>query len=202
MKPSSTRERILLILAPSILVIAVYSWFLYPRRTLEQATRGLEAVRKDEPSFTDFKEREFQVQQLNADLKTAQAALATLQTRREEVLRQRSTGSETQLSAVRELTELLVSHRMHLLDEGPLDEKISATFPEPLQAAERQLLGKNADASPRTLWKLRFYGRYADVLAVTRWLAEQDHQAIPVQLVMEEAHPDSAWRTWTLVVWI
>lgn len=201
MKPTTTRERVLLMIAPAVTVIAVYAWLLFPKQELQQAEQALEAARQAEPSLTEFKAREYRLSQLEEQLSRAREELAVWEQRRREVLGRRGSGSSAQLAAVQDLTSLFVSRGLHLVDEGPLDGESNMRLPGPLSRAEEAIRGSSAEV-PRTLWRLRFHGPYPDVLAVVSHLAETGHQAIPVQLVMEEAKAETAWRTWTLVIWI
>ena len=52
------------------------------------------------------------------------------------------------------------------------------------------------------LWRVRFDGRYEDVLAALEELNETEPLAIPVHLQMGEAKISTATHRWTLFLWI
>jgi len=202
MKPQTPRERILLMLLPTFLVIAAYGWVIYPRQALEQSARALQAAQAGEPSLTDYVEKELEIKELDREIKQLLEQQTQLEDRRQSLMKGRVAGSNDQLSAIHSLTNLLALHNLQLVHEGPLEAKGEASFPAGLSKAARQVFGDNSPSLQPTLWQLKFHGRYHDVLRVVRHLADTDHPAIPIQLRMEEARFDTVMRTWTLVVWI
>lgn len=201
MKPTSTRERVLLICLPAFMVLAVYGWLIYPRQPLEQADVALRAAQAQEPSLTDMAEKQVQIKRLDQQLAEADQRNAELKARRREVMTPRTSGSNQQLTTIQDLTTLMISRNLRLLDQGPVDGK-TADLPESLRQAADQLSDKGESKLEPVMWQLQFHGRYRDVLSVVKFLAETDHPAIPIQLLMDEVLTDTDWRAWTLVVWI
>jgi hypothetical protein len=202
MKPQTPRERILLTLLPTFLVIAVYGWLIYPRQALEQSTQALQAAQAGEPSLTEYVEKELQIKELDREIEQLLEQQAGLEERRQNLMTSRLAGSSDQISTVHSLTNLMAMNRLQLVHEGPLEGKEQASFPPRLTQAARRAFGEEGSSLQPTLWQLKFHGRYHDVLRVVRHLAETDHPAIPIQLRMEEARFDTDIRAWTLVVWI
>jgi len=201
MKPTSTRERVLLICLPAFMVIAVYGWLIYPRQPLEQAETALRAAQAKVPSLTDVAEKQVKIKRLDQQLAEADERNSELKARRREVMTPRTSGSNQQLTTIQDLTTLMISRNLRLLDQGPMDGK-TADLPEALRQAADQLSDKGETKLEPVMWQLHFHGRYQDVLSVVKFLAETDHPAIPIQLLMDEVPTDTDWRTWTLVVWI
>ncbi|TVP99682.1 MAG: hypothetical protein EA381_09330 [Planctomycetaceae bacterium] len=198
MNSGSTRERMLLVCLPAVMIVAVYGWLIYPRQQLEQAEVALRTARAAEPSLMAFAEKKIEVRQLDDQLKAADEANAQLLARRRELLGRGHGGPS--LAVIQDLTQQMTVHNLRLLDQGNAGGE-EAFLPESLRNAITELTEGSAKRDS-VFWRFEFFGRYADVLRLIRQMDRDDHPAIPVQLLMEELAGDSDWRSWSLVVWI
>lgn len=200
------REQMLLMLMPAFAVVAVYMLGYSRDADLKKAREELEAFRP-----TAVQPPEIQV---------AQWKLESLEEKRDEVKKEKTElekrwaaldkGQQSDLShrsgALLKLTQMLWDRGLHTFEESAASE-IGSEMPPSFQDALTKLKGDRAAASsssgaPQRLWKIRFYGRYADVLEALESLRDSGSPAIPVGLSMSESNPETDWRSWTLLIWI
>lgn len=198
MNSGSTRERILLVCLPAVMIVAVYGWLIYPRQQLDQAETALRAARAQEPSLTAVAEKKVEIRQLDDQLKEADEVNEQLQTRRRDLLGRGHGGPS--LAVIQDLTQQMTIHNLRLLDQGNAGGE-ETFLPESLRKAVAELTDDSVKRDS-VFWRFEFFGRYSDVLRLVRKMAQDDHPAIPVQLLMDETAGDSDWRSWSLVVWI
>ncbi len=113
----------------------------------------------------------------------------------------RSTDSTLRIEAVEDLTALLNHNRLTLVDEEPAEGTEAGKLPMALERVATLLKEKNSEVKTQ-LWRVRFDGRYEDVLRALEELSETEPLAIPVHLQMGEAKLSTDTRRWTLFLWI
>jgi hypothetical protein len=123
-------------------------------------------------------------------------------TARWEQLRQDRTGmSNERVAEIERVTQLLDRTGLELVSDAPGDENRQQQLPPDLEQAIK-LLGRGTTNFKPQLWRIRFQGRYTDVVAALTELEEQCPLAVPVQLSMTEATVDSPVRNWTMLLWL
>ena len=96
---------------------------------------------------------------------------------------------------------MLNRHGLEMLDGSPAETSDTAKLPKSLEQVVKLLGDKQHEFKPQ-LWRVRFIGRYSDVLLALEELQEAEPLAIPIQLQMAEARLGTTTRSWTLYLWI
>lgn len=198
---SSERERSVMLVMPALLVVILYSWFWF--RPLMASLRAKESdAAKAASSAVSPDAVPVAVQQrdrLQADVRDLKAKLDShaVQTSSADRPGSRLSASEAAL----ELTRLFKTHRLVIeASEVANSAEAAELVPSPLVTTVEKLRGRPQFREP-VLYRVRFLGRYTDVLALIKQLNEES-VALPLHLQMEEARPETAWRSWTLFAWL
>jgi len=190
-----------MLLMPALLVVIIYSWFWFRplmaslgarERDAEKAARG--AV-SHEAVHTAAQQRD----QLQADVKDLKSKLDSHAAENSAAVRLGSRLPST--DAALELTRLFKANQL-IIETAEVADRVAAegVVPSPLTATVEKLRSKPEFREP-VLYRVRFLGRYSDVLALLKQLNEQA-VALPLHLQMEEARPETSWRYWTLFAWL
>jgi len=215
MKPTS-RDKLLLAILPAILIIAVYGWILSsnPRDALKTAKKEYETAMKNQPSLGSLTEQEVKLDSLR---KKKQVITSETKQLRDTVegMKDRWLQSHNSTETIAQLTDLLNRNGLVLIDEGP--EEGGAKLTGRLSTMMNQVANSVSNKSQQspmiipmqsqtnrgaTLWKVRFIGRYIDVIAALHEISESDTLIIPVSISMEEVSGEGTVRSWTLYVWV
>lgn len=200
------REQMLLMLMPAFAVVAVYMLGYNRDADLKKAREELEAFRPTAVSMADVGAERWKLEGLE-EKKNEVAKEKTELAKRWAALDQgRQSDLAHRSSALLKLTQMLWDRGLHTFEESAAAE-VGSEMPPSFQDALTKLRGDNAAASshsggPQRLWKIRFYGRYGDVLEALETLRDSGSPAIPVGLSMSETNPETDWRSWTLLIWI
>ncbi len=207
MKPTA-RDKVLLAILPGILIIAIYGLLLssVPMDEYKAAKKAYDNAVKNMPSHTAILEQETKLDGLKKKMKVLKAESDELQDM-VDGMRDRLAQSQDSTETVAQLTDLLNRNGLILLDEGP--ESGSGEHASQLAGIMNKLSQSIATASDTgknqrgpTLWKVRFIGRYIDVIAALHEINESDTLIIPVSIAMEEVRGEGTIRSWTLFVWV
>lgn len=194
------RERWLMLIVPAALVLLLYSfiWHVPQVRDLRAKEQQLTKSRKTAVTRTRVAELQAQlrdVEKLNAQFQDELGAPMD-QSSRNVV----ASGSVLPVNeATIELSRLMVEQRLLIEDAGI----VSGADADRLLPVGWKALIERRKTDPKfrvpVLYRLRFVGQYASVTRLLTLLGER-HTALPLQLEMEDAQPDTDWRRWTLLV--
>jgi hypothetical protein len=193
-----TRDTVLRMLLPAILVGAGYIALFSRSGELATAQEKLEAARAaavDDFTVAQARRESTKLTDEKAALQKDKDAIEARWTQ----LTTFSSGSAAQrAAALRQLTRMLWDRGLYPFEESPAagSGQLPASFDEVL----KRLATAGSSSQPR-LWQVRFYGRYADVVDALTSLGDTDLALVPVGLTMTEANPETSWRVWTLLLW-
>ena len=199
---NSPRDRLILLLLPSCLVLMIYAWRANDKKqpALAQLRQGLEAeqARAVGPAL---------VRQQQARLSAVQAELADLEKQKQGLTQQWQetaalfTQTRSRPERADRFNALLTRNRLTLIESGPAEsgrESRPSGGPEKLA----KLIAERTGGQLPQVWRYRLQGRYVDVMNTLEELSRDEPLAVPIGLTMKEADPDSSAREWTLLVWI
>lgn len=214
----SNRDRVLAMLLPAILIGVGYFLFFSEQKTLDEARAGLEAAKSSAvgPEAVGLQRMKLAaMQKESSDLK---AATTLLMERRKELASVGSISPIMRTQALRKLSGMLWERGLFPFEESSLQgesTRLSPSFDGVLKTlagppagttvnpfAPQPPTNSNAAAGEQRVWRIRFYGRYADVLETLEALRDSDSPIIPISLTMSESRTETQWRSWTLLLWI
>jgi hypothetical protein len=202
MTPKTNREKLLLLVLPAALILAFYSFKLSGLRTRQAGARAsLEEARKTIPTQPQFQVERKRIADLNLELADVVNQNRDRESQWRKLQEDRSTNSTLRIETIEDVTALLNRNRLELTDEEPAEENNAVKLPLALERVAT-LLKKNNPEVNTQLWRVRFVGRYEDVLRALEELNETEPLAIPVYLQMGEAKLSTEVRSWTLLLWI
>lgn len=193
------RERLLVMLLPAFVIVAVYGWFVLGGVNAE---RERVAAQLAEVSADPVAEPEIAAAQ-----RELRAAVSQREALREELESKRAVldrvtarfGSAGDPAAeIANLTNLLGRYGLRTIREGP-ETGSGMRVSEQLKRIEREL-GRTGGG--RVLWSVDFAGTYAEVRAALEALPDRAPGLVPVALSMEEGDLTTPTRVWRLVVWV
>jgi hypothetical protein len=200
------REQMLLMLMPAFAVVAVYMLGYNRDAELTKAREELEAFRPSAVSDYDVDLEREKLQETEVKMSAVKKEKSELEKRWAALDRGQQSDLSHRSGALLKLTQMLWDRGLHTVEESAASEG-GSEIPPSFQDALTKLKGDQAAASssqgaPQRLWKIRFYGRYADVLEALETLRDSGSPVIPVGLSMSETQPETDWRSWTLLIWI
>jgi hypothetical protein len=198
------RDKVMALLLPGVAVFAIYGWFVYPPKhtALNKAQAALADAQAKAP--------ELNTQVLVAQSKLARASydLKILNKKKQEAQQAWDkaagycTDARLRNERIEKLDALLARHRLRVIEDAEADASSKDGKVAPaVEGLCQELAGMSAQLKPQ-LRKVRMVGRYLDVLGALDALATREVVAIPVGLMMKEAHPNYNVREWVLLVWI
>jgi len=202
MTVTTNREKMLLLLLPAMVIAGGYSLKLSGiSARLTAATAALAAAEKSVPAPAAVQAQQQRLAELNQRL--AEIELQTSEWERiwGEMRASRAGNSHARIETIEGLTEVLNRNDLELQEGGPAETSESARLPKELEELVKLLAEKQASTQPQ-LWRVRFIGRYGDVMDALEELQTEEPLAIPVHLQMTNASLTTDLRTWTLYLWI
>lgn len=202
MKPKTDREKILLMLAPPVLIGLFYLWKLPQiEGNRAAAERALQAAQKEQPVAAQVAAAHTALAKANNEMAALDEATRASQEQWSELEGARSSGSQARIRAIEGLTLILKENNLQLIDASPEEGTDAKKLPPALEQVAKAL-GTNQSGGSVQLWNVQFVGRYEDLVRALEALADDEPFAIPVHLKMEEAKLGTDLRRWTLVLWI
>jgi hypothetical protein len=199
----SNREKILLIVAPAVLVVIAYTWWfgvVDKSKRLFQVLKELDKAEKAAPAPEQFREPEMQRAMLMRELEKYQKE-QTVARQTWDALAAACANPDMRNERIEKLTTLLAQHHLTLVDDGESNASSGGSTPKALDALGK-LLTENAKNLKPQLRQLHFSGNYVDVHALLQDLSRGEVVAVPVGLTMKPATDGTAKREWTMLVWI
>ena len=195
---TAQRDAVLRMLIPALGVVITYIGFFNKQAELTAAQASLQSAQAAAVSPDDL----FPVRMRMSDLSDEQALLRQEKTAMDErwtrLAQLPTTNAGQRASALRQLTRMLWDRGLVPFEESP--ETASGQLPGSFDDVIKRISGSTAPSQSR-IWRVRFYGRYRDVADTLASLGDLDVALVPVGLTMSEAHPDTDWRMWTLLLW-
>ncbi|MBA4019317.1 MAG: hypothetical protein C0483_19295 [Pirellula sp.] len=213
----SNRDRVLAMLLPAILIALGYFLFFNEQKTLDEARAGLlsaQAAAVSPEAVGMQRMRLAEMQKEASDLKTATALLME---RRKELASVGSISPVMRTQALRKLSGMLWERGLFPFEESALQgesTRLSPSFDGVLKTLAGPPAGTTVNpfspppvvssntSGEQRVWRIRFYGRYSDVLETLEALRDSGSPIIPISLTMSESRTETQWRSWTLLLWI
>lgn len=195
----TSRDKLLLIVLPSILILIGYNFFVtkQPMQQLRSLVTRINQVRGKTPDPKEISAQENRIVSLYEQIRTAQQEAEPLRAEVQKLMgswvdpARRAAASET-------IARLWGRHNLILHDQDRLpnaDPLLSPTLARLVQHARTAML----DAGP-TLWQLQLEGSYGNLQAALDEINTSDLPSVPVSLAMTNAsQPESI--LWKLALW-
>lgn len=196
-----TRQTLLKVLIPSMLVVLVYIFGAAKASTLElqKLSQRLAKAQKNRPSLSQIHKLSLQqasqnkaLTKLKGELKRLEQELGELAGSQDDAVRQ--------TQRLEALTLLLKQHRLALVRSECVDSELC----ENLHWLCQQQAGKKSGRKHK-VWKFELIGRYKDVYKALSQLAGGAEAIYPVSLSLQNPNrdnPNNPLRSWTLVLWV
>lgn len=202
MTVSTNRDKMLLLLMPAMVIAGGYSLKLSGiSARLTSATTALAAAQKSVPAPAAVQAEQQQVAELNQQLAEIEVQTGEWERLWGEMRAARAGNSHARIETIEGLTEVLNRNELELQEGGPAETSESAKLPKELEDLVKLLAEKQTNTPPQ-LWRVRFIGRYGDVMDALEELQTEEPLAVPVHLQMTNASLTTDLRTWTLYLWI
>jgi len=188
-KPALTaRERLLLLVLPGALVLAIYAVFINGSHlaALTKASQQRDKLREQVGAMS------LKPQALAADLQRLKTEQADMQ-RKLAAFSDGGSDAMQRSEAVVMVGALLRKHGMVVVEEGPSNKQAAIT--STTRSSTKQPIATNADS----VWQVRFLGTWSGVQATLEALPDFEGSAcLPLSLSMAEPTTPSPVREWTL----
>jgi len=195
---AESRDSILRMLLPAILVGAAYVTLFNRSGELEAANKRLEAARASAPDPFALQQASVKMAKTAGEKAEVEAEKTALDGQWSQLLAFPATSPAKRAAALRQLTRMLWDRGLYPFEESPAEG--SGQLPASFDDVLKRLATAGAPTQPR-LWKVSFYGRYSDVVDTLALIGDTDVGLVPVGLTMSEARPETSWRIWTLLLW-
>jgi hypothetical protein len=195
------REQMLIMFFPAFIVVAVYMLGYNRDAELTTARNALAAARPTAVSLDDVEFERLKMDDLEAKKEVVQKEKAVLDARWAALGSVRQSEPAARAFALQKLSKMLWDRGLYPFEESAAPDG-SADLPPSFQEVLTKLAGDKPTTGGQRLWKIRFYGRYADVLETLESLRDSGSSVIPVSLSMSESRAETSWRSWTLLLWI
>jgi hypothetical protein len=199
----SQRDKLVVLLLPALVICAVYGWYFFPPKyaAWKAAHNAMADAHNKAPALQD-----------KVLLTQAKVALANRQLQSLESDKQRAYQAWNQAAAhctdpgmrnerIEKLNSLLARHGLRVIEDTEAEAGKDGKVAPAVEGLCKELASMSAQLKPQ-LRKVRMLGPYLDVVAALDDLATREVVAIPVGLMMKEAHLNDARREWVLLVWI
>jgi hypothetical protein len=203
---SAQRDAVLRMLLPALAVVVLYFFGFNQQAQLTAAyaqLEGAKAAAVSDEAILPVQQQLFTETAKHPGLKTEKDALEARWTRLASL---RSNDSFQRANALQQLTKMLWDRGLVPYEESAETGnmgggQLPGSFSDMVQKISVKKEGQPVAPAQQRLWRIRFYGRYRDVAATLSMLGDTDLALVPVGLTMSEAHPDTDWRVWTLLLW-
>lgn len=195
------RERLLIMLLPALVIVGGYLMGYARDKELEAARAGLASARASAVSYMDVLAEQEKIADVRSQLDEIKKEKTQLDARWSRLGSMHEREAGTRIDSVRTLSKMLWDCGLHSFEESIADDGLGE-LPPSFQGALRRLKGDSAPVATHRLWKIRFIGRYADVMEALESLRDSGSPIIPVSISMSETRADTQYRSWTLLLWI
>jgi hypothetical protein len=201
---SAQRDVVLRMLLPALAIAVLYFFAFNEHAQLIAANEILEGAKAAAVSPQEIAPVRESLAKLNAEQAEMKQKKLAMDERWTRLTTLRSNTPAQRASALRQLTKMLWDRGLVPYEEAPEaggsgQGQLPGSFDDVIKKISTT---PNGSAPPQArLWRIRFYGRYSDVAATLSLLGDTELALVPVGLTMSEAHPDTDWRMWTLLLW-
>jgi hypothetical protein len=198
----SKRDKLLALLLPAILVLGVYELFFARSKIAEcsQAAKTLEKTQATAPRPEEILAKERQLGKTTHEAGETQIKLEAAQQKWLCAVAFCATGSQRN-ERIEKLTSLLNKHDLRPMEDAEVDAGLKETKLSASTESLAKTIERLSPAQRPQLRRVRFHGRYADVLLALEELSQGETLALPVGLTMKTSD-DPERRDWILFVWI
>jgi len=197
------REKLVVLLLPTLVIFAGYGWFFFQPKFAAWKTAHnavADALSKapalqDKVLLTQAKVSlaNRRLQKLESDKKAAMKAW--------DLAAAHCTDSGLRNERIEKVNGLLAHRGLRVIEDAEAEAGKDGKVAPAVEGLCKELASMSAQLKPQ-LRKVRMMGTYLDVLGALDDLANREMVAIPVGLMMKEAHLDHNVREWVLLVWI
>ncbi len=175
MKPLSQRERILVSILPTAILLVIYTFFLARPHgeELQRFSSQVSAARERVPSFQEERDVLGELQALEDEVKEKREAARERQ-RREEALLAFWNDPDAKARGGEVIGNLLASYGAVLVEEAVADEEDREDFAVLLEALPSAVL-----------WRLRLAGNYDAIRRTVATISETELPIVPAGIEME-----------------
>lgn len=213
----SSRDKILAMLLPAILIGCGYFLLFNKQKDLDAACAAYDAAVMSAVDPMLVNVERMKLAELNEKAGELKEATAQLTRRREELASLGKAAPIMRTQALRRLSAMLWDRGLFPYEESAVSDnsaKLSPSFDGILKKlATPPATAANPTPAPlpasgigggdqHRVWRVRFYGRYADVMKMLEELRDSKSPVIPISLDMSEMRTETQWRSWTLLLWI
>jgi hypothetical protein len=197
------RERWLVMVLPTVLVVACYA--LWYQRSMRPALATLEqdyaAAVSGQLSPTAVAEQRRKADEPRRAIDQLQGKMKTLGSQAAAVCGPLG-EPQRQIASNRALVDLFSRNGLSLVEETALQGEAATKLPKSLATALTRV-GWSAQGSRGQVRSFKLNGSFGQVLKSIEELAEAEPcLAIPIGLSMAQADPNAGERQWTLIVWM
>lgn len=190
----SQREKVLILVLPPLLVLAIYAnWFGRPLTKDVQSAEGqLRSLQSKVGSPHIIPQKSAKLAQVNNDAKLLREQYSELE---------RDWKTLAGLDGVRphkieQLADLLKRHDLSVIEQT-LETGKEGAVPAALDGVVKRM----GDRRPQ-IWRFRLRGTYASLFGALKELANGELAVTPLGLTLKDAPLHTEIREWSLVVWI
>jgi len=198
------RERLLKRLLPALAVGVIYFTFVkgFVEKNTEKAEEEWRSLVQKGISASAIPAYDRQIATLDVQIAELRRKKGKLDEKLARELGTLASGHDAN-RLIAELTAILGRHRLQALGEGRHDE-IFKTGSRAVREIRERLAKRKLDGRLRfQAWRVEFLGRYGDVHAALREMADSAVPLIPLELTMKAPEDDNDPRMyWTLTLWI
>lgn len=195
------REQMLIMLLPAFAVVGGYMLGYNRDAELSTARNALAAARPTAASAIDVATERMKLEAVQEKAEEIKKEKAVFDDRWKALGSVRQSEPAARAFALQKLSKMLWDRGLYPFEESAATEGTSEIPPSFQEVLTRLNADKPASGAQR-LWRIRFYGRYADVLETLESLRDSGSSVIPVGLSMSESRTETSWRSWTLLLWI
>jgi hypothetical protein len=201
---TSSREKVLILLLPSLVVVIVFAYFFsVPHyRMVAGLEKSIKVAEAAVPSDVQVQVKLQQVASLRQDVdRLAKEEKSLVKTWDDAAALSAASRSDR----LTRLLALLTRHDIHVIHHGPFDGGSTEIKDLKLSASQERLLkvlseqGAKQPPQPR---RLHLAGRYGDVARALEALSSGETLAIPMGVILKVGEPAQPVREWWVFLWI
>jgi hypothetical protein len=189
-----------MVIAPAMVVGGIYMSFINPDSERVKQNERLASTKAAAPRPEAVLAEQARLMRLNEDLNKVRSEEKKLTARWNDLVKLCRPTSESRAVALQRLSHLLWQGGLYTVDEAQVRDT-QRQLPDSFDEMLKHLAKDQATTAPR-LWKVHFYGRYADVMQTLDLLEKTGLPIIPLSITMNDAVLETNWRSWTLVLWL
>jgi hypothetical protein len=204
----TNRDKVLVLIVPAIFIVGGYAWWINSaggkQKEVSRLRDEIDKAIKAAPPAGAIEKEQARVMELRAGVRQLETALALDKSGWDSFVGQ-VFNPATRQERVGKLNALLHSFGLTLLGDEPADVAAaagSASRPSAALEAFGKAIGERSPQFKPTMWRIRLYGRYPNLVRALNRLADGETLCVLIGLTMAEWDINAPAQEWTLLVWI